>query len=117
MSWLLAVALFAIGFVLMESSQFIGFLTILAGVFALVLKPQGTRAHAPAQSSYASPSYAPIIIKSGGNAPGVDKIKLRIKEPWGGSTVYEDFFSQISDVVLFPVKILWRLLRIGRGKK
>ncbi len=114
MSWLLAVALFVVGAVLMESSQFLGFLVFLAGVFALLLKPQRAEriAHEPSQQS-----QAPIIIKTGSSAPPGEFVKMRIKEGWSGTTSYEDLFSNLSDIVLFPVKIAWRLLRIGRGSK
>ncbi|MEM4255046.1 MAG: hypothetical protein QXR53_01820 [Candidatus Norongarragalinales archaeon] len=115
MSWLLAGALFAIGILLLDSSQFIGFLTILAGVFALLVKPsRAAHAVAAPQQAYSQPQ---IIIKSGGHAPNLERIKLRVKEGWTGTTSYEDLMTNLSDLVLFPVKILWRLLRIGRGAK
>ncbi len=116
MSWLLAIALFAIGIFLMESSQFIGFLTILAGVFALLLKPKQPVAvsHSPPQAPYYAP---PVVIKSGGHPPQLEKIKLRVKEGWTGTTVAEDFFEALGNILLLPAKIIWRLLRIGRGKQ
>ena len=114
MAWLLAVALFVVGAFIMDSSQFIGFLIILAGVFALLVKTQEAARVAREPSPQ---SHAPIIIKTGSHAPQPEFVKMRIKGEWSGTTSYEDLFSNLSDIVLFPVKILWRLLRVGGGKK
>jgi len=117
MSWLLAVALFAIGWFLLDSgTQFIGFLAIIAGIFALVW-PRSRQRPQPVQAAAPAGYYPPPVIVKAGHAPPLQAVKLRIKEPWPGTFNYEDFFSSLADVVLLPFKVLWRLLRSSGGKK
>ncbi len=118
MSLLLAIALLAVGWYLVESGfEFFGVLLFIGAVLALFMKPGQTpaKAQAPAAPQGYYPQPPPVIIRSG-RAPQLQKIKLRIKEPWSGTTNYEDFFTNLSDVLLLPVKVLWRLLRPGRRK-
>jgi hypothetical protein len=118
MAVLVALLLFAIGWWLIsEGTQFFGFLAIVAGILALLSNPPKVSAK-PRSSPSSAPSYypPPVIVRSSPSPPRQD-IKLKIKEPWFGTTPVEDFFSGLGDVVLFPVRIAWRLLRIGGGGK
>lgn len=121
MSWLLAALLFVVGWVLVDSGmQFLGFVVIVLGVLSLTIKPGESRGHAGASAaagSYSGAGYAQPVIIRGGHVPKVQQVKLRIKDPWYGTTTYEDRMTGLSDTLLFPVKILWRLLRIGGGNK
>ncbi len=114
MALLLALALFAVGWYLIDAGMdYIGLLIIAGGVLALVFDSKPKKTHAKAQSQ--AQAQQPIIIRTGGGqAPPIQTLKLKIKEPWSGTTNVEDFFSNMSEVVLWPVKIVWRLMRIGK---
>lgn len=111
---LLALALFVAGWYLIDSGlDYFGLLVIAGGILALVFNQKPRKA--AAKSSGAAQTQQPIIIRTGGGqAPPVQTLKLKIKEPWSGTTNVEDFFSNMSEVILWPVKILWRLLRVGK---
>lgn len=116
MSLLLALALAAVGWFLLDSGmEFFGALFIIGGILALFLNQPGSRRPAPQQRQAGYPAQQPVIIRSG-RAPPLQNIKLRIKDTWTGTTNYEDFFENMSGVLLLPVKVLWRLVRIGKRK-
>ena len=120
MSWLIALVFFAIGwFLIAEFDQsFFGFLMVIVGVLSLFM---GSKSKSHAQSVHALPAsqypyQQPVIVKAGhGNK--YQQVKLRVHSPWDSAKGFEDNFMFLGNVVLWPFKVLWRLLRMGKGGK
>ena len=118
MAVLVALLLFAIGWWLIsEGTQFFGFLAIVAGVLALLSKPPSVTQQKTRTASSAPGYYPPPVIIRSSPSQSMQKVDVRLKDKWWGTTAVEDFFHDMGHIVLWPVKILWRLLRIGGKKK
>ena len=119
MSWLLAITFFVLGWLLIAEfdQSFFGFLLVTAGVLSLFVGKSKSREHAIQASQVGGyPYQQPIIVKSGGHGSQYQQIKMRIHDPWDSAKNYEDTFVYFGDLVLWPFKVLWRLLRMGKGK-
>ncbi|HIH20361.1 TPA: hypothetical protein HA244_03780 [Candidatus Micrarchaeota archaeon] len=123
MSWVLSLVLFAAGWLFIESGmEFFGAIAIIFGLIYLFISK--TKAAQPAHGSRGSHApivpapvgYPPAVIVRSGHASKFQQIKMRIHDPWDSAKGYEDTMNYAGMLFTWPLKILWRLMRIGKKK-
>ena len=126
MSWIVSLAIIAAGVLFIESGyEFFGAIAIVLGLVYMFISK--TKAAQPAYGSPASHGahapivpmpvgYPPAVIVRGGHASKFQQIKMRIHDPWDSAKGYEDTMNYAGMLFTWPLKILWRLMRIGKKK-
>ena len=113
MTLIIVVALFGIAYFLLETG--LPFFAMLAFLLAILQAFTGSKEKTAAVAAAATPKQRPIIVTTaGGKIPKL--MKVVIKNPWPGTTLYEDFQMYLGGVVQWPFRLLIRILT-GRGGK
>lgn len=106
MHWFIILVLFAVAFLFAQSGAvFVAFLAVTA----LLLLMFNSKPSAPAGRVVGhTPEGAPIMVKSSA-AKIPSTIKVKVKDPWGGTTSWEDTSKGIGEIANTFFGTLYRL--------
>ncbi|MFA4946107.1 MAG: hypothetical protein WC607_01015 [Candidatus Micrarchaeia archaeon] len=106
MHWFVMLVLLGVAFLFAESGAF--FISALAIITLLLLSFTSKSAAPAGQVVGHTQDGTPIIVKSSG-AKVPSKIKVKIKDPWGGTTSFEDTARGTGEVVDTLLATAYRL--------
>jgi hypothetical protein len=107
MHWFVMLVLLGVAFLFAESGAF--FISALA-IITLLLLSFTSKSPAPTgQVVGYTPEGTPIIVKSSG-AKIPSKIKVKVKDPWGGTKSWEDTSRSAGDIMNTLFGTLYRLV-------
>jgi hypothetical protein len=107
MHWFVMLVLLGVAFLFAESGAF--FISALAIITLLLLSFTSKSAAPAGQVVGHTPEGTPIVVKSSG-AKVPSKIKVKVKDPWGSTTSWEDTSRSAGVVMDSIVGTLYRLV-------